>query len=94
MNDTPKKKRGRPKGSKNITPLGIVVRIPAVCPSCGSTDIKQRRGARPLVRSVPGTLPGGVAFAGMRWTPSECRSCGQCVTVREPVGDPLPEELN
>lgn len=81
------KRRGRPPGSKNKI-SEIVVRIPAVCPSCRSTAIVQRDGARITVLDASGVLPDGTPFTAVRWVPSRCRNCGQCVTIKEPLVTP------
>lgn len=67
-----------------------VLRVPATCPSCGSRDIMRRPGAQTRVMDRSGEC-NGILYEMIRWTPSQCRKCGQCVTVRELIGS-VPEE--
>lgn len=86
-------RKGRPKGSKNKdTTMVSVLRIPATCPNCGSQDIMRRPGAQTRELDRGGEHQ-GIQYEMIRWTPSQCRKCGQCVTVRELIGA-VPDELD
>lgn len=81
MSDQPKR-RGRPPGSKNVVAPEVAVALP-VCPKCGSTELRRRPGSRVITRSIPTVDAAGVAYGGIRWIPSRCDTCGQCLTVRQ-----------
>lgn len=44
-----KKKRGRPKGSRNNTPVGHIVVVPPGCRRCGSHDLAVVPGSKTRV---------------------------------------------
>lgn len=79
------KKRGRPKGSKNV---GVVVRAtPTRCFKCGSTDTVMNGETRPP-HEVPGVDREGNPYTRVTWHRMNCKACGQWVTVRKPHYDP------
>jgi len=77
-----KKKRGRPKGSKNRV-YAEAVEIPASCQMCGSSDLVIIDSNRRLIREIDGVLPNGHRFNRVRWDRKKCKNCGQLVAVRK-----------
>ena len=80
MSDKPKKKKGRPKGSKNIKDVSTV---PAtVCNKCGSTDRSNYESNPRRVRGYFKDASGGeYDIATLRLT--KCLTCGQRRVDRE-----------
>lgn len=67
--------RGRPKGSR--TREYIAVReLPPKCPKCGSTNLRQIKGARVIVREMSGP-----DYDRVEWRRKQCE-CGQLLQVR------------
>ena len=74
----PKKKRGRPKGSKNKKRVEAVS-IPAQCPTCKSTDIEVQRLAQ--TRYQRGKI-NDFKYSQIEYRRCKCRKCGQHLVVR------------
>lgn len=72
---------GRPPGSKNKR-YADVKHIPAVCPTCNSTQLRKLRGSKPIIRDLEGVDANGFAYSKVRWQRSICVDCEQLVTVR------------
>ncbi len=82
--EKPKKRRGRPKGSKNV---GVVVRVPPRrCMACKSTDVVMNGCIRKLDQHGVGT--DGEPFTSVSWHAAVCKSCGQRVVARRTNFDP------
>lgn len=76
--DTPKRKRGRPKGSKT-QPLEHVVEIPQGCPRCNCSDYKTL--ATPAKRNIRGII-NGVEYNRVVWRRCRCKRCQTIFAMR------------
>jgi len=73
----PKKKPGRPAGSKN-SPAAIVEVVPAQCPGCQSTARESIRILK--TRPIAGTAPGGAERTHIVWRRVRCKACQRYFT--------------
>lgn len=72
------KKRGRPKGSKNVTGTAVVRVVPASCPDCGSKGAKVIKGSvtvrSPYHREHP-------EYGYVGWIIKRRKRCDKCPCV-------------
>lgn len=85
--DPPKRKRGRPKGSKTKK-LPQTEVVPPTCVRCNSTDseiVRERRKPHEYL----GKTVDGRPYDRVRWYVRSCRNCGQLfgTITREYEGD-------
>lgn len=78
--DPPKRKRGRPPGSKNRSPVADIAMVPGGCPVCESTERRVIKILR--VRLING-VRNGQAFNQVTWRRCECLKCSQIIVTRE-----------
>jgi ribosomal protein S27AE len=79
MKDGSKKKRGRPKGKKNI-PVKYSAAIGHRCPSCGMGDFIRIK----KIKSMPyAGVHDGKTYTSIVFTRSVCKNCGQRTVLKD-----------
>ena len=79
---TQKKKRGRPKGSKNKEYTHArSLQIPPECPNCGASSLSNVPGAAKIHKVMAGVI-NGATFKAVDWQRCRCDKCGQYIIVR------------
>lgn len=73
------RKRGRPKGSKNVQRIEAK-EVPATCPGCGSTNLKVIRGSQRYQRSTQ-TILDGRLYEKIEYVNKSCE-CGRQLRIR------------
>ena len=80
LTSKPKRKRGRPKGSKtqDIPSVPCLV-VPPQCPGCGNHELMVI--ATTVTRQISGEIRGW-RYNSVKWRRCRCTTCGQTVSVR------------
>lgn len=81
MKDGSKKKRGRPKGSKNI-PVRYSVAVGHRCPKCGNDGFIRLRKIKTVKH---GGEHEGKLFTSVVFTRAVCKNCGQRTMLKDYV---------
>lgn len=91
--DKPRRKRGRPPGSKN-KPREVVNSIPTCCPACGSSELRIQSVLKEWPRPGSPDPPYIVKrrrFARMVWSHARCVKCDKYLRIVQHMDEIISE---